>query len=429
MPAPYTRTKAMAAQQMQITRPGGYEVMQMAHGACADAMLAESNAEYAGSVDRSRTVTVAVHAAGVNYADVCIRWGLYKSAKDYVGYPITPGFEFAGWVLSSSHKDGPFKTGQRVFGVTLFGAYSTEVTLPEHQLFAMPDDMSMQQGAAVLATFFTAYYAFHVLAQPRAGDSVLVHSAAGGVGSTLLRLAKAADCRAVGVVGGSHKVDSALAAGADVVIDKSAEAEPGQAEHPSGCPVVRTGGVSTALWGAVDRHAPPAGYRAVFDANGVSTLQGSFAALGAAGRLVVYGFHSMLPREGGVLGVWQWLRMAWDYVWTPRFNPLDMTASNKSVCAFNLSFLFNDTHTLAEAMQLFSSLWERGVIQQGLTITEVPLADAATAHAAIESGRTTGKLVLVTPLHEEAAAAAAPAATPKRGKRARSTGRRAGSRP
>jgi len=419
----------MAAQKMQITKPGGYDVMQMAPGTCSDAMLDEKNAEYAGDVDRSRTVTVAVHAAGVNYADVCIRWGLYKSAKDYVGYPITPGFEFAGEVLESSHSKGPFMPGQRVFGVTLFGAYSTQVTVPEHQLFAMPHDMTMQEGAAVLATFFTAYYAFHVLAQPRAGDSVLVHSAAGGVGSTLLRLAKAADCRAVAVVGGSHKVDSALAAGADVVLDKSPGEGPGAVAHVAGCPVVRTGGVATALWGAVDRHAPAAGYKAVFDANGVSTLQGSFSALGAAGRLVVYGFHSMLPRQGGVLGAWQWLRMAWDYVWTPRFNPLEMTAANKSVCAFNLSFLFNDTATLQNAMGLFETLWERGVVQQGLTITEFPLQSAAEAHAAIESGSTTGKLVLVTPLLDSspppaAAAAAASSSNGSTTKRARSTGRR-----
>ena len=73
-----------------------------------------------------------------------------------------------------------------------------------------------------------------------------------------------------------------------------------------------------------------------------------------AGRLIVYGFHSMLPRSGGVLGVWEWLKMAWDYVWTPRFNPLDMTATNRSVMAFNLSFLFSQQDVLQRAMADFT---------------------------------------------------------------------------
>ena len=86
-------------------------------------------------VNEDTLVTVDIAYAGVNYADVCIRWGLYSSAKKYNGYPITPGFEFSGVVHSVGPAVTQFKKGDEVFGVTMFGAYSTRVVVPEHQIF------------------------------------------------------------------------------------------------------------------------------------------------------------------------------------------------------------------------------------------------------------------------------------------------------
>lgn len=78
---------------ISIPSAGGYDKLLVAQGGevQCDALLALQNHDKQGGVDRSRTVTVQIHAAGVNYADVCIRWGLYASAAEYVGYPITPG--------------------------------------------------------------------------------------------------------------------------------------------------------------------------------------------------------------------------------------------------------------------------------------------------------------------------------------------------
>lgn len=102
----------------------------------------------------------------------------------------------------------------------------------------------------------------------------------------------------------------------------------------------------------------------------------------------------MLPKQGGVLSVWRWLRMAWDYIRTPRFNPLELTSANKSVMAFNLSFLFRETRILHEAMERFGRWLEAGTFSPP-TVTAFPLADVAKAHEAIESGKTVGKLVLL----------------------------------
>ena len=128
----------------------------------------------------------------------------------------------------------------------------------------------------------------------------------------------------VGVVGAAHKKAAALRAGAHTVIDKSSEP----------------------LWPAA-LQASPGGYDAVFDANGVETLAQSYRALAPMGRLVIYGFHTMMPKSGGRPN---YLKLAWDYLRTPRFFPLQLTGDNKSVMAFNLSYLFEHQPLLSQAM-------------------------------------------------------------------------------
>ena len=154
-------------------------------------------------------------------SDVIVRMGLYSSAKEFVGWPITPGFEFSGTVEAIGAKVDNHAVGDRVFGVTRFGGYATHIAVPKHQLFPVPDSMTMEEAAGFPAVFLTAYFALFELAHPRAGETLLVHSAAGGVGSSLVQLGKAAGCRVVGVVGASHKVPHLQALGADVIIDKS----------------------------------------------------------------------------------------------------------------------------------------------------------------------------------------------------------------
>jgi NADPH:quinone reductase-like Zn-dependent oxidoreductase len=129
----------------------------------------------------------------------------------------------------------------------------------------------------------------------------------------------------------------------------------------------------------------------VLDANGVSTLGESYAHLRPAGKLVVYGFASMLPRTGGRPN---WLKLAWDWLCTPRFNPLELTTTSRSVLAFNLSYLFDRTELMGEAMGLLTDMLGDGRFQPP-PVTEYPLDEVARAHRDLESGQTVGKLVLV----------------------------------
>ncbi|MBP6534483.1 MAG: zinc-binding dehydrogenase, partial [Arenimonas sp.] len=126
------------------------------------------------------------------------------------------------------------------------------------------------------------------------------------------------------------------------------------------------------------------------DANGVSTLKQSYVHLAPMGKLCIYGFASMLPHNGRL----NWLKMAYDWLRTPRFSPLDMTQSNKSVLATNLSFLSEHAGLLRTGMRELLELFEKSYLSAP-PITEFALADAAKAQALIESGKTVGKLVLI----------------------------------
>jgi NADPH:quinone reductase-like Zn-dependent oxidoreductase len=313
-------------------------------------------------------VRIDVRAIGVNFADTIVRMGLYASAKEYVGWPITPGFEVAGVIDAIGDDVRDLAIGAEVFAVTRFGGYATLVVVDRHQVFARPARASFAQAAAVPAVYMTAWYALFELAHPRPGAKVLVHSAAGGVGGALVQMAKIAGCEVTGVVGTTQKIATAKSAGADHVIDKS----------------------RGALWRDAERVAPD-GFDLILDANGVATLGDSYKHLRRAGKLVVYGFHSMMPKTGGRPN---WPKLALDYVRTPRFSPLEMTNSSHSVLAFNLSYLFDRAELLAEGMTQIAGWLDAGKLAPP-PVTTYPLTDVARAHADIESGRTVGKLVLV----------------------------------
>ena len=316
---------------------------------------------------QSNEVLIKVHAAGLNYADGIIRMGLYESAKRLHGYPITPGFEIAGEVIEVHPDVSDYKIGDKVIGVTLFGGYASHIVLDTKRLFRLPENLSFEQAAALPTVFLTAWFMVHLQVNPRAGDTWLVHSSAGGVGSALVQLGKLAGVRVIGVVGSAHKRDACLTMGADAVIVKNEQD----------------------LWKEAERLAPN-GFDAVFDANGVSTLGESYKHLAPMGKLCVYGFASMLPNNGRL----NWFKLAWHWLRTPRFNPLKMTQENRSVLAANLSFLTEHATMLREGLLWLLERFADGRLKP-LPVEIFDLADAGIAQARIESGKTVGKIVLV----------------------------------
>lgn len=306
---------------------------------------------------------VRVAAAGVNYADVIVREGYYEAAKGL--YPLVPGFEFAGVVDAAGPGAAGFSLGERVFGFTRFGGYASMQLAEPGRLRRVPEGWSLSEAAALPAVQLTAYHALRGVAKVAAGETLLVHSAAGGVGLALLQQARALGCRAVGVVGSAAKAATALEYGAAAVVTRGPR-----------------------LWADIDAAAPE-GFDAVFDANGLTTPRPGFARLKKGGRLVVYGFAELFPRgrRPGPLGLaWNWLRV-------PRFSPLELTGTNRAVMGFNVVHLTDRPELAKEGMDQVAAWAADGTLRRG-PVTEFPAADAAGAHRALESGATTGKLVL-----------------------------------
>jgi len=224
-------------------------------------------------------VVVNVTHFSVNYADVCIRWGLYESALRYVGWPIVPGFDFSGTVEWAGAESG-FQIGEKVFGFTMFGAYTCRLLVPCSQIRKTPSKVPQEDIAGLPAVAATALHAVSLAgAWPQQlvtiNKAALIHSAAGGVGSMLIQMCKARGFSPiVAVVGGTHKIEFCRDLGADVVIDKSKSKD---------------------LWKEVSA-ASPSGYVAIFDANGVETISQSYEHLARCGKIVLYGFHSNIPK-------------------------------------------------------------------------------------------------------------------------------------
>jgi NADPH2:quinone reductase len=156
-------------------------------------------------------VVIDVHAVGVNFPDVLQTHGLYQIKPPL---PFVPGSEVAGTVVS-----GPgFAPGQRVVGFCVWGGYAEQVAVDPTMVFPLPDNLSFEQGAALPMNYLTVDFALQHRTQLRAGETILVQGAAGGIGVATTQLAKALNARVIAVVSTDDKAATAHAAGADEVV-------------------------------------------------------------------------------------------------------------------------------------------------------------------------------------------------------------------
>lgn len=301
----------------------------------------------------------------------------------------------SSWSSSSTSLDRlPFQVGDRVFGCSLFGAYSTRVLVPALQLRQMPSSLTMDEAASLPAVALTALYALFLAGQyfpssTRSNDpsehlgsknrAILIHAAAGGVGSMLCQIAKILGMSPiVGVVGRSSKIDPALASGCHVVIDRSSCTNMAQ------------------VWEKIHA-ASPGGYSTVMESNGVATLQQSYDHLCPMGRLIVYGFHSNLPVAKDMLSPWEWIRMAYKkWFQMPVFDVMEMGTQNKSILAFNLSFFADEREVVSHLFDQVTTWLEEGKLHCPRTTVFAGLDKVAEAHELIQSGTSVGKIIIST---------------------------------
>lgn len=217
-------------------------------------------------------VLIDIEACGLNYADVMMRRGLY------VGGPqprFIPGLEVAGTVAGVGDDVTKVVVGQRVMALVSHGGYAEQVVAPSASVMPRPEGMSAEAAAAFPVNYFTADFALHFAGNVQPGHTVLIHAAAGGVGTAAVQLAKIAGARVIATASSAEKLERVKAIGADVCIDYTKE---------DFLQVVRdvTDGKGVEL---------------VLESVGGDVFDKSMSALRTLGRLVVFGIASADARR------------------------------------------------------------------------------------------------------------------------------------
>jgi NADPH:quinone reductase-like Zn-dependent oxidoreductase len=334
--------------QVWITRPGPPEVLQVR--------------EAPDPVPLPGQIRIRVHAAGINFADLMARVGLYPDAPKI---PCVVGYEVAGVVDAVGDGAEHFELGDRVFGMPHFGGYSDTVVLDEAQAFHMPARMPFDEAAALPVVYLTAHHMMLFTGNLRKGSRVLIHSAAGGVGLAAIELAKTRQCEIFGVASAS-KHDFLREMGCHHTLESG-------------------DGMVPAVRALTDGR----GVDLVLDPVGGRSWSDGYELLAPAGRLVAFGlsaaasgktrhvFHALLQ----VMRVRKW-------------SPMKLMDDNKQVQGVNMGHLFGETAMLAEQFRTLVEMYEAGLIRprvdRAFRFSEAPLA-----HHYIHERKSKGKVILV----------------------------------
>jgi synaptic vesicle membrane protein VAT-1 len=308
-------------------------------------------------------VRVRVRAAGLCFAEVMAAQGLYPDAPKP---PCVMGYEVAGVIDAVGDGVQGHPVGSRVVAMTRFGGHSDVTCVPAEQVFAIPDGKDFAEAAALPVNYLTAYRMLFRVACIRPGERVLVHMAAGGVGTAVLQL-----CRTV----------------ADVEVFGTASAAKHEVLRAEGCahPI----DYRTADYAAEARRLTGGeGVDVVLDPLGGTDWRKGLKLLRPGGRLVAYGFANMASgqRRRPVHVLSQLAGM-------PRLTPLQLMNSNRTVSGVHIGRLWDQIAVLSAELREVLRLWENGAITPRIDAT-YPFAQAAEAHRRILGRQNTGKIVL-----------------------------------
>jgi NADPH:quinone reductase-like Zn-dependent oxidoreductase len=270
------------------------------------------------------SVLVTVRSIGLNYADIFAITGLYSATPSGA---FIPGLEFCGVVAKSASP--LFLEGQRVIGVTRFGGYDSHIIADPDYLTLLPEGWTFQEGAAFPVQTLTAYYALKTLGDIQPGMTVLIHSAAGGVGLQANRIAKKYSAFTIGVVGTAGKMKILKDEGYDRAI-------------------VRNSDFATDLREALAGRE----LNLVLEATGGKYFRYSYDALAPMGRIIAYGSAQFTPASDRP----NYLALAFRYFFRPRVDPLSMIKANKSLMAFNLIWLYERKRLMKDLLSEIGKL-------------------------------------------------------------------------
>jgi NADPH2:quinone reductase len=319
---------------IQFKEYGKPEVLQM-----VDAPMPTINPGY---------VLVKVKSAGVNFADTARRYGQYLAKTPL---PYIPGAEVAGVITEVSPEVTEYKKGDRVVALTDNGGYAEFIALHESQLVKIPENVDFNQAAAILGQGVSAYHILKTSGQIKKGDTVLVHAAAGGVGTLAVQLAKIMGAgKVIATASSSEKLELVQTLGADVGINYTEENWHEQ----------------------VLANTEGKGGDIILEMVGGDIFKKSLKCIATNGRLVVYG------RAGGEV---------------TKFDPAVLMQRNVSVIGFWLVHILKDVKLYKESVIELLNYIGEGKLKLIIGRT-FSLDDAKIAHELMEGRQTIGKLVL-----------------------------------
>jgi NADPH:quinone reductase-like Zn-dependent oxidoreductase len=301
-------------------------------------------------------VRIAVAAAGVNFADVMARLGLYADAPST---PCVVGYEVAGTILELGKDVEGLNHGQRVFASTKFGGYASQVVASASDVLELPDDLTFEQGAAIPVNYGTAWAALLGYGSLQPGERVLVHSAGGGVGIAATQIAKHAGAEVYGTASpGKHA--RILELGVDHALDYT------KAGWETGLPK----------------------FDVILDAVGGRSFRKSYSLLRPGGRLVAFGASSVVSgeRKNVLTALRAVARM-------PRFNMVKQMSESKAVIGLNMLSLWKDRGTLQPWIGPMRELLANGTVKPVVS-GAFPFEQAGAAQTTIVERRNVGKVVL-----------------------------------
>lgn len=305
-------------------------------------------------------VVVDVRSSGLNFADIAARMGLYPAAPKP---PFIPGLEAAGIVRHGNGRG--FSPGDRVVGFRMFGAQSDTVAFEKDHLFRIPDEMSFEEAAALPLNYLTAYHALLNLANLKSGDVVLVHSAAGGVGTAACQLALHRGAVVVAVAGGPEKSDYLKGLGVERIIDRK-----------------------KVDFAAEVKGNFPDGVDVILDPVGGRTFKKNMKLLAPGGRIVAYGVADMMSY--GRVNIFKLLKAV---ITSPRVNVLNMMRYNFGVLGFDLGGMEKKRDLLMNTFNNVLTDYAAGVVKPMVTKIYGP-EEVAEAHRFLQSGKSFGKLII-----------------------------------
>jgi alcohol dehydrogenase len=307
-------------------------------------------------------VTIEVKAVGLNFADVFALVGLYSATPKG---SFVPGLEFAGNVLKLGKNVTRFKVGDKVMGVTRFGGYATHLNIGSAYIYNLPSAWSYAEGAGFIAQSLTAYYALFPLGNLQEGNTVLIHSAAGGVGIYANRIAKKYKAYTIGSIGSPDKIDTLKKEGYDdyIVRDKN-------------------------FYKNLQEKLKGRSLNLVLECIGGKIFEDSFKSLAPAGRIVVYGSANFAPESDSP----NIFKLGYQYLTRPKIDPLSMISSNKSLLAFNLIWLWDKIEELSLMLERILEMQ----LSPPLIGKTFPFTNAPDALHYFKSGKSVGKVILLT---------------------------------